>query len=170
MTWTLRRRIQSEVPNSGPTVASRTIMVVGKLVQSAALGIQQTLAGSGPDPARRILAEEILALHAKTRSRRTDRFGRGQGTKRRRMFSGTMKNIAARLTRRLPGRFMSRKSTVDLTTFKVSVKDFVALQEVGGSCIRCWPGAKLRVASPKELDIRCTRKWSGNRDACKMGR
>src|SRR5580693_403343 len=32
-----------EVPNSGPTVASRTAMVVGKLVQSAAVGIAQTL-------------------------------------------------------------------------------------------------------------------------------
>src|SRR5215472_16282916 len=32
-----------EVPNSGPTVASRTVMIVGKLVQSAALGIKQTL-------------------------------------------------------------------------------------------------------------------------------
>src|SRR6202165_2216654 len=37
----------SEVPNSGPTVASRTIMVVGKLVHSAALGIKQTLVSSG---------------------------------------------------------------------------------------------------------------------------
>src|ERR1700730_18447823 len=35
-----------EVPNSGPTVASRTAMVVGKLVQSAALGIKQTLISS----------------------------------------------------------------------------------------------------------------------------
>jgi CO/xanthine dehydrogenase Mo-binding subunit len=35
------------VPNSGPTVASRTVMVVGKLVQSAAKGIAQTLIGSG---------------------------------------------------------------------------------------------------------------------------
>src|SRR4029077_907791 len=32
-----------EVPNSGPTVASRTVMVVGKLVQSAARGVRQTL-------------------------------------------------------------------------------------------------------------------------------
>ena len=31
------------VPNSGPTVASRTCMVVGKLVESAALGLKQTL-------------------------------------------------------------------------------------------------------------------------------
>ena len=32
-----------QVPNSGPTVASRTVMVVGKLVQSAAQGIRETL-------------------------------------------------------------------------------------------------------------------------------
>jgi CO/xanthine dehydrogenase Mo-binding subunit len=31
------------VPNSGPTVASRTCMVVGKLVESAVLGLKQTL-------------------------------------------------------------------------------------------------------------------------------
>ena len=36
-----------EVPNSGPTVASRTVMVVGKLVQSAALGLRQTLNHDG---------------------------------------------------------------------------------------------------------------------------
>jgi CO/xanthine dehydrogenase Mo-binding subunit len=35
------------VPNSGPTVASRTCMVVGKLVESAVLGLKQTLIGSG---------------------------------------------------------------------------------------------------------------------------
>jgi CO/xanthine dehydrogenase Mo-binding subunit len=35
------------VPNSGPTVASRTSMVVGKLVESAVLGLKQTLLGSG---------------------------------------------------------------------------------------------------------------------------
>ena len=37
----------SNVPNSGPTVASRTAMVVGKLVESAVLGLKQTLIGSG---------------------------------------------------------------------------------------------------------------------------
>src|SRR5205823_10640017 len=40
-----------EVPNSGPTVASRTCMVVGKLVESAALGLKQTLANAGLDAA-----------------------------------------------------------------------------------------------------------------------
>jgi CO/xanthine dehydrogenase Mo-binding subunit len=35
------------VPNSGPTVASRTCMIVGKLVERAALQLKQTLAGAG---------------------------------------------------------------------------------------------------------------------------
>jgi CO/xanthine dehydrogenase Mo-binding subunit len=35
------------VPNSGPTVASRTSMVVGKLVESAVTSLKQTLFGSG---------------------------------------------------------------------------------------------------------------------------
>jgi CO/xanthine dehydrogenase Mo-binding subunit len=37
----------SLVPNSGPTVASRTCMVVGKLVESAARGLRLTLADAG---------------------------------------------------------------------------------------------------------------------------
>jgi CO/xanthine dehydrogenase Mo-binding subunit len=37
----------ANVPNSGPTVASRTAMIVGKLVESAVLGLRQTLVGSG---------------------------------------------------------------------------------------------------------------------------
>src|SRR5579864_7607082 len=37
----------SAVPNSGPTVASRTAMVVGNLVESAARGLKRTLVDSG---------------------------------------------------------------------------------------------------------------------------
>ncbi|MFY9802844.1 MAG: xanthine dehydrogenase family protein molybdopterin-binding subunit [Candidatus Acidiferrales bacterium] len=37
----------AQVPNSGPTVASRTAMIVGKLVESAALAIKKTLLDSG---------------------------------------------------------------------------------------------------------------------------
>jgi CO/xanthine dehydrogenase Mo-binding subunit len=37
----------AHVPNSGPTVASRTVMIVGKLVESACLGLRQTLIQSG---------------------------------------------------------------------------------------------------------------------------
>lgn len=35
------------VPNSGPTVASRTVMIVGKLIETAALSLRQTLIQSG---------------------------------------------------------------------------------------------------------------------------
>jgi CO/xanthine dehydrogenase Mo-binding subunit len=37
----------AQVPNSGPTVASRTTMIVGKLVESAALTVQRSLIDSG---------------------------------------------------------------------------------------------------------------------------
>jgi CO/xanthine dehydrogenase Mo-binding subunit len=36
-----------EVPNSGPTVASRTVTIVGKLVESAALALRRTLVDAG---------------------------------------------------------------------------------------------------------------------------
>src|SRR5207244_9579648 len=37
----------ANVPNSGPTVASRTCMIVGKLVESASLGLRQSLIHAG---------------------------------------------------------------------------------------------------------------------------
>jgi CO/xanthine dehydrogenase Mo-binding subunit len=37
----------ASVPNSGPTVASRTCMIVGKLVESASVGLKQSLIQSG---------------------------------------------------------------------------------------------------------------------------
>ncbi len=37
----------AQVPNSGPTVASRTAMIVGRLIESAVIGLKQTLVGSG---------------------------------------------------------------------------------------------------------------------------
>src|SRR6201988_4725485 len=45
------------VPNSGPTVASRTSMVVGKLVESAVLSLKQTLTGAGLLPQEYALAD-----------------------------------------------------------------------------------------------------------------
>src|SRR5207247_9978638 len=42
----------AQVPNSGPTVASRTCMIVGKLVESAVLGMKKTLIGRGMLPDR----------------------------------------------------------------------------------------------------------------------
>ncbi len=41
----------AHVPNSGPTVASRTVMVVGKLVETAAVALRDLLIGAGLLPA-----------------------------------------------------------------------------------------------------------------------
>src|SRR5271166_1791686 len=64
----------NQVPNSGPTVASRTAMVVGSLVRSAALGIKQTLIaagtlGSSYSPEEfRAACREYIAEHGRLRS------------------------------------------------------------------------------------------------------
>jgi CO/xanthine dehydrogenase Mo-binding subunit len=84
-------------PNSGPTVASRTAMIIGRIVQTAALKMRQTLIDSGllePSAGR----EQFLAACQAYRQR----FGELQSSaamRRRRIFSGTMSCIAARPTR-----------------------------------------------------------------------
>ena len=117
------------VPNSGPTVASRTAMIVGKLVQSAATGIKETLAKSGllgedytPDQFR-VACREYIAAHGALKSYSRyespgnvywdDEKYRGEAYA---AFAWAV-NVA--------------EVTVDLTTYGVTVNDFVALQEIG---------------------------------------
>ena len=52
------------VPDSGPTVASRTCMVVGKLVETAALGVKHTLIDAGYLPVMHTRAEFQRACDA----------------------------------------------------------------------------------------------------------
>ena len=117
------------VPNSGPTVASRTAMIVGKLVQSAARGISETLTKSG------LLREEYSA----------EQFQAACG-----------KHIASHGSLKFYARYEApgdvywddekyrgeayaafawavyvAEVTVDLTSYSVTVDDFVALQEIG---------------------------------------
>jgi CO/xanthine dehydrogenase Mo-binding subunit len=64
----------ANVPNSGPTVASRTCMIVGKLVESAVLGLKQTLIGSGflkdqfTQPEFQTACREYIAQHGPLKS------------------------------------------------------------------------------------------------------
>jgi CO/xanthine dehydrogenase Mo-binding subunit len=118
-----------EVPNSGPTVASRTAMVVGRLVQSAALGIVQTLISSNLLPEGysaeefRTACRQHVAAHGQFRCWShyeapggifwDDQAYRGEAYA---AFAWAV-YIA--------------EVTIDLTTYGVSVDDFVALQEVG---------------------------------------
>jgi len=117
------------VPNSGPTVASRTAMIVGKLVQSAALGIRETLVKAGllndgftPEEFR-AACKRYIAEHGALKSLSRyeappdvywdDEKYRGEAYA---AFAWAV-YIA--------------EVTADLTTYSVTVDDFVALQEIG---------------------------------------
>jgi len=118
-----------EVPNSGPTVASRTAMVVGKLVESAARGIAQTLISSKllregySADAFRTACRQYVATRGEFRcwSRYeppSDIFWDDQAYRGEAYAAFAWAVYIAEVT-------------VDLTTYSVSVDDFVALQEVG---------------------------------------
>ena len=117
------------VPNSGPTVASRTVMVVGKLVQSAAKGIAQTLITAGllrdrysPEEFRFACAQYVkrysqlkclVQYEAPPNIYWDDEKYRGEAYA---AYSWAI--------------YIAEVS-VDLATYSVTVNDFVALQEVG---------------------------------------
>jgi len=119
----------NDVPNSGPTVASRTVMVVGKLVQSAARGIVQTLIAAGL-LREKYSSEEFRDACAKYVAQR-----------------GQLKSLAEYEAppniywddEKYRGEAYAAYSwavyiadvSVDLSTYCVTVDDFVALQEVG---------------------------------------
>lgn len=117
------------VPNSGPTVASRTAMVVGKLIASAAQGLKHTLAASGalvenytPEEFR-AACRAYVAEHGELRSvsqyqQPNDVFWDDQAFRGEAYATYSWAVYVAEVE-------------VDLRTYSVSVDDFVALQEVG---------------------------------------
>ena len=118
-----------EVPNSGPTVASRTVMVVGKLVQSAALGIKKTLSASGmlgdsysPEEFR-AACRAYVAKHGKFRSL-AQYEQPGDIVWDEEKYRGSAYAAYAWAV-------YVAEVNVDLTTYNVTVDDFVALQEIG---------------------------------------
>jgi CO/xanthine dehydrogenase Mo-binding subunit len=118
-----------EVPNSGPTVASRTVMVVGKLVQSAAVGIKETLITSGmladsysPEEFR-TACRAYVAKHGKIRS--LARYEQPDD------IVWDEEKYRGSAYAAFAWAVYIAEVTVDLTTYAVSVADFVALQEVG---------------------------------------
>jgi len=114
----------ASVPNSGPTVASRTCMVVGKLVESAALSLRATLEGAvggGVDfpGACREYVQRFGPLrassqyHAPAGARWDDERYQGDAY-------GTYAWAV-----------YVAEVTIDVVTCEIRVDDFVALQEVG---------------------------------------
>ncbi len=117
------------VPNSGPTVASRTAMIVGKLVQSAATGIKQTLTKTGllsddytPEQFRAACREYIAAKGTLKSYARYEAPGN--------VYWDDEKYRGEAYAAFAWAVYVA-EVTVDLTTYSVTVDDFVALQEVG---------------------------------------
>ncbi|OLD81546.1 MAG: carbon monoxide dehydrogenase [Acidobacteria bacterium 13_1_20CM_58_21] len=117
------------VPNSGPTVASRTAMVVGTLVQSAAKGIKQTLMKTGllgddytPEQFRASCGEFIRTHGALKSYARYEAPGD--------VYWDDEKYRGEAYAAFAWAVYVAEVS-VDLTTYAVTVDDFVALQEVG---------------------------------------
>ena len=117
------------VPNSGPTVASRTAMIVGKLVQSAAKGIAETLTKTGllledytPEQFRSA-CKQYIAAHGALKS-----YARYKAPPD--VFWDDEKYRGEAYAAFAWAVYVA-EVTVDLTTYSVTVDDFVALQEVG---------------------------------------
>jgi CO/xanthine dehydrogenase Mo-binding subunit len=117
------------VPNSGPTVASRTCMVVGKLVETASLGLRRDLAQAGL-PADGYSADEFRAACA----RHVKELGPLRATARYEPPPG-LRWDDERYEGDAYGTYAwavyVAEVSVDMSTFETHVDDFVAVQEVG---------------------------------------
>ena len=117
------------VPNSGPTVASRTTMIVGKLVESAALGLRQTLQGAGLLAKRyttdewRAACRAYAARHGALKS--FSQYSPPPGIN---WDEGKYQGDAYGA---YAWAVYVAEVTVDTLTYEVRVDDFVAVQEVG---------------------------------------
>jgi len=117
------------VPNSGPTVASRTCMIVGKLVESAALGLKQTLIRSG------FLRENYEPAEFRQACRKyIEQFGPLKSTSQYQPPPGVHwddEKYQGDAYGTYAWAVYVAEVTVDTTTCEVRVDDFVAVQEVG---------------------------------------
>jgi CO/xanthine dehydrogenase Mo-binding subunit len=119
----------SVVPNSGPTVASRTAMIVGNLVRSAAMGLVQALEASC-DLAKNFTHDEFrqscrkhIEKHGQLKL--LSRYEAPPG-----VFWDDQKYRGEAYAAFAWAVYVAEVS-VDLTTYSVTVDDFVALQEIG---------------------------------------
>jgi CO/xanthine dehydrogenase Mo-binding subunit len=118
-----------EVPNSGPTVASRTCMVVGKLLESAAIGLKQTLVKAGMLPEKYGTAEFAWAC-----ARYIGEFGRLKSFSQYQAPPGIIwddDTYRGDAYGAFAWAVYVAEVGVDTTTCEIQVEDFVALQEVG---------------------------------------
>jgi CO/xanthine dehydrogenase Mo-binding subunit len=117
------------VPNSGPTVASRTAMVIGNLVRSAAIGLLKTLQLPGMLQENYTLeqfAEECRKYVAQNGVLRSlARYQSPEG-----IYWDDVKYKGEAYAAYAWAAYVAEVS-VDLTTYSAKVENFVALQEIG---------------------------------------
>ena len=117
------------VPNSGPTVASRTTMIVGKLVESAVLGLKQTLVGSG------LLKEQFTqADFQKACAEYIEKFGKLQSTSQYQPPPGIRwddEKYEGDAYGAFAWAVYVAEISYDPLTYEAHVDDFVAVQEIG---------------------------------------
>ena len=119
----------ANVPNSGPTVASRTCMIVGKLVESASLGLKQSLIKGGflTDDYSRDEFRSACAVY-------TGKFGALRSFSQYEAPPGIQwddEHYQGDAYGAFAWAAYVAEVSVDMTTYEISVDDFVALQEVG---------------------------------------
>ena len=119
----------TRVPNSGPTVASRTAMVIGNLIRSAAIGLKQTLQLGGALKETYTDAEfaEACRKHIAEKGvlRSLARYNAPPG-----IFWDDVKYKGEAYAAYAWAVYVAEVS-VDLTTYAAKVENFVALQEIG---------------------------------------
>jgi len=119
----------ASVPDSGPKVASRTCMVVGKLVETAALGLKSMLVESGVLTASydaasfRAAAASYVARHGSLRTSAQYQPPEGLRWDDERYEGDAYGTYAWAV--------YVAEVAVDAATFEIRVEDFVAVQEVG---------------------------------------
>jgi len=119
----------SVVPNSGPTVASRTCMVVGKLVETAALGVRHSLIDAG----------YLRSVYSRTEfqsacSRYIADFGSLRASSQYSPPPGLRwddEKYVGDAYGTYGWAVYVAEVSVDTTTWEIQVDDFVAVQEVG---------------------------------------
>jgi CO/xanthine dehydrogenase Mo-binding subunit len=117
------------VPNSGPTVASRTCMVVGKLVESAAFALKQTLINSGLLSQNYTREEFANACHGYI-----ERYGAVRAFSKYEPPPGIHwddEKYQGDAYGAYAWAVYVAELTIDTVTCEICIDDFVALQEVG---------------------------------------
>ena len=120
----------SDVPNSGPTVASRTAMVVGNLVASAARGIEQTLIGAGL-LGRTHTSDEFRAACRKYAAAHGGKFRSVAKYEAPANIYWDDQKYRGEAYATYGWAIYVATVSVDLASYSATVDDFVALQEIG---------------------------------------